>query len=84
MPAMKRSTHYNMNHQRRGVAIIFNHENFNCADLKSRTGTNVDCHCIAERLNVLNFDVEVHNDLNYKDLINVIERSKYGIKFYIQ
>lgn len=74
MPVMKRSTHYNMSHPRRGVALIFNHENFIVPDLKSRAGTQTDAQCFAERLQHLSFDVEVYNDLSYKDLQRVIEK----------
>lgn len=81
MPVMKRSTHYNMNHSRRGTALVFNHENFTVPDLKSRAGTQTDAQSFSDCLRNLGFDVEVYNDLNYKDLSRVIENSRYSYKF---
>lgn len=74
MPVFSKATHYKMTHGRRGIAIIFNHEHFNMPNLKSRSGTQTDCQTFAERLKQLSFDVEVYNDLNYKDLNRVIEK----------
>lgn len=66
--------YYNMKHLRRGMAIVFNHENFTVSDLKSRAGTQTDCECFTERLKHLGFDVDVYNDLGYQDLVRVIEK----------
>lgn len=78
MSVAKRATHYNMSHARRGTALIFNHENFTVPDLKSRAGTQTDRECIVERLRHLGFDVEIFNDLTYKDLSRVIEKGSYS------
>jgi hypothetical protein len=36
MPAARYSSEYNMNHAKRGIALIFNHEHFDFPSLKSR------------------------------------------------
>ena len=43
MPVEKDSETYNMNHKRRGLAIVFNHKNFDPRlGLKTRNGTDAD------------------------------------------
>lgn len=84
MPVFRKATHYKMTHGRRGIAIIFNHEHFNMPNLKPRSGTQTDCQTFAERLNQLNFDVEVYNDLNYRDLSRVIEKGNFLLYLNIQ
>ncbi|XP_056631159.1 caspase-1-like isoform X2 [Diorhabda carinulata] len=68
MPVAKYSTHYKMNHKRRGLAYIFNHEFFEVGSLKPRGGTNEDCRNLKECLIALGFDVHVFKDLNYSDI----------------
>ncbi|XP_060520226.1 caspase-1-like [Cylas formicarius] len=68
MPVPKYATHYKMDHPKRGLALIFNHEIFECGGLKARSGTNEDCANLKTCLSVLGFDVQVFKDLNYLDL----------------
>ncbi|CAH1125256.1 unnamed protein product [Ceutorhynchus assimilis] len=68
MPTYKYSPYYKMDHKKRGIALIFNHENFECGGLKSRSGTNEDCKNLKDCLTGLGFDVQVFKDLNYMDL----------------
>ena len=43
MPVDRDSETYNMNHRRRGYALIFNHKNFDPRlGLKTRNGTDAD------------------------------------------
>jgi caspase-like apoptosis-related cysteine protease len=63
-----------MNHKKRGMAIIFNHEYFDISLLKRRTGTNVDCANLKHTLNDLGFRVTVHNDLTAKEITNTVEQ----------
>jgi hypothetical protein len=43
MPVERDAEMYNMNHKRRGLAIIFNHKNFDPRlGLKTRNGTDAD------------------------------------------
>nr|CAI5854553.1 unnamed protein product [Callosobruchus analis] len=68
MPVAKYATHYKMNHRKRGLAYIFNHEVFQCGGLKSRSGTNEDFKNLKECLSSLGFDVHGFKDLNYQDI----------------
>ncbi|XP_030759882.1 caspase-1-like isoform X2 [Sitophilus oryzae] len=68
MPVPKYATHYKMNHPKRGLALIFNHEVFECGGLKSRSGTNEDCNNLKLCLSSLGFEVMVFKDLIYTDL----------------
>ena len=83
MPVPKYATHYKMDHPKRGIALIFNHEVFECGGLKSRSGTNEDCKNLQECLSSLGFDVFVFKDLTYMELENEIRQGKcyfYSIK----
>ena len=67
MPVERDSEVYNMNHPRRGTAIIFNHMYFDQRlGLKQRNGTNVDRDSLKSVLKGLDFEVRVYNDLHFK------------------
>lgn len=68
--------YYNMNHRRRGLAIIFNHEKFDMPSLKSRNGTEEDYKNLGETLKMMDFDVKTYTDLHFKDLDAVLEEVK--------
>lgn len=76
MPVPKYATHYKMDHKKRGIALIFNHETFECGNLKSRAGTNEDCQNFKECLSVLGFDVKVFKDLTYAQLDSQVKKGK--------
>ncbi|GFG30347.1 hypothetical protein Cfor_10063 [Coptotermes formosanus] len=60
---------YNMNHEKRGRAIIFNHEKYiDELGLPERTGTNIDKICLKQRFEKLKFDVDVFDDLIFSDI----------------
>ncbi len=70
MPVDRDSETYNMNHKRRGLAIIFNHKTFDKnLGLGIRNGTDVDRDNLVKTLEELDFEVQVHNDLTYKKLV---------------
>ena len=73
VPSEKDDPFYKMNHPRRGLAIIFNHEKFTLSTLKARNGTEADCANLQNTLEVLGFEVIVHHDLTFKELECVIE-----------
>ncbi|XP_018802747.1 PREDICTED: caspase [Bactrocera latifrons] len=73
MVADRHAAEYNMRHKNRGMALIFNHENFEVPTLKSRAGTNVDCENLARVLKQLDFDVKVFKDCSLKQLKQHIE-----------
>lgn len=57
--------YYRMDHPKRGLALIFNHESFS-SGLSPRTGTNVDCDDLKNCLAGLGFEVEHYQDLKFK------------------
>uniref|UniRef100_A0A182STF3 Caspase n=1 Tax=Anopheles maculatus TaxID=74869 RepID=A0A182STF3_9DIPT len=63
--------HYDMRHERRGVAAIFNHKNF--LHLEKRRGTDLDCNNIRQTLSDLQFEVRVYDDLTRSELIQVLD-----------
>ncbi|XP_066586939.1 caspase-1-like [Prorops nasuta] len=72
-PTLRYATHYNMEHSKRGLAIIFNHEFFTVSHLKPRSGTNVDCENLKETLKNLGFEVkDIHNS-NHRDIVRNLE-----------
>lgn len=68
MTVERYAVEYNMKHKNRGIAMIFNHENFDIPSLKSRAGTNVDCENLCQSLKLLDFEVIVHKDLKLKEI----------------
>lgn len=59
-----------MNHKRRGVAIIFNHKNFDPRlGLKTRNGTDADRDNLRVTLRQLDFEVKVFDDLPYREMV---------------
>ncbi|KAK4875895.1 hypothetical protein RN001_012317 [Aquatica leii] len=64
----KNTIYYNMNKKTTGLALIFNHEQFDSPKCPSRNGTNFDRSNLAIRLNGLGFHVKVFQDLSYNQL----------------
>jgi caspase 7 len=78
MTTEKYATHYNMSHKSRGLALIFNHEFFDIANLKQRTGTDQDRKNLDDVLRKLGFEVIVFQDLKYHDIEQQIKQvAKY-------
>ncbi|EFN89257.1 caspase-1 [Harpegnathos saltator] len=73
-PTERYATHYNMNHPKRGLAIIFNHEFFTISHLKPRCGTNVDCENLSNTLKNLGFEVNDFHNSNQRDIVKNLER----------
>uniref|UniRef100_I3KLR7 Caspase-6 n=1 Tax=Oreochromis niloticus TaxID=8128 RepID=I3KLR7_ORENI len=67
---------YQMNNKRRGLALIFNQEDFFWRlDLKERPGTNVDRDNLEKRLKDLNFEVKCHNNLKVEEVLEKIGKA---------
>ncbi|XP_023343737.1 caspase-1 isoform X2 [Eurytemora carolleeae] len=76
MPTEKDDHLYNMNHRRRGKAFVFNHMNFDPKlQLRARNGTHNDRDNLRIVLRQLDFEVEVHNDLPYKEIERILEQA---------
>ncbi|KAG5328669.1 CASP1 protein, partial [Acromyrmex charruanus] len=73
-PTQRYEVYYNMNHSKRGLALIFNHEFFTVSHLKSRCGTNVDCENLKATLKDLGFEVNDYHNLTQKDIVKQLER----------
>nr|CAD7460378.1 unnamed protein product [Timema tahoe] len=61
---------YNMRHTHRGVALLFNHELI--PGMTARSGTDKDCKRLAHVLTELGFQVYIHHDLKYQQIMDVI------------
>lgn len=59
-----------MSHYKRGIALIFNHYEFDT--LGARDGTEKDASDIEDVLKSLKFDVEVYNDFKYGQIYEVL------------
>jgi caspase-like apoptosis-related cysteine protease len=68
-----------MRHKNRGKAIIFNHENFEIRDLKSRAGTGLDCFNLESSLKKLGFDVTPYVDLTLDQLDKKLDHCTYFV-----
>lgn len=74
MPTSKDAEFYNMNHRRRGKAFVFNHMNFDPRlQLRPRNGTNCDRDNLRINLRQLDFEVEVYDDLPFKEIERILE-----------
>ena len=76
MPVDKDAEEYNMNHNRRGKAVIFNHDEFKDKNL-NRTGSAVDVHALTETYRALGFEVVVHKNLTITGIQNSINDRKF-------
>lgn len=72
MAVERYATEYNMNHKKRGIALIFNHEHFDLYSLKTRAGTNVDAENLFQTLIGLNFEVRIRKDFRFADIYDEI------------
>jgi len=75
MPVEKDAEEYNMNHNRRGKAVIFNHDEFKY--VSPRPGSAVDVSVLKETYGALGFDVVVHDNLKFTDIMNAITDRKF-------
>ena len=82
-PTQRYATHYNMNHEKRGLALIFNHEFFTVSHLKQRSGTNVDCENLVNTLKELGFEVNDFHNPTHKDIVKNLERGRSLLSYYI-
>lgn len=73
-----------MNHGKRGLAIIFNHEFFNVSHLKQRCGTNIDCENLAETLKGLGFEVNDFHNSTHKDISKYLEKGKFCFHIFLK
>ncbi|XP_056309714.1 caspase-6-like [Danio aesculapii] len=71
--SMDPNLEYDMNHKRRGMALIFNHENFFWKlGLGYRSGTNADKENLIRRFRELNFEVKAFDDYKRDEVLSKI------------
>lgn len=70
---------YNLTHENRGVAIIFNHEYYDDTKYPTREGTNLDRDRLIGTFTDLEFDIRVYNDLKYGEIYTVLNKGKNKI-----
>jgi caspase-like apoptosis-related cysteine protease len=75
MPVGKDAEEYNMNHERRGKAVIFNHDEFK--NKTPRHGSAVDVHVLKETYEALGFEVVVHENLKFANIQSAITDRKF-------
>uniref|UniRef100_A0A671KLR9 Caspase-6 n=2 Tax=Sinocyclocheilus anshuiensis TaxID=1608454 RepID=A0A671KLR9_9TELE len=64
---------YKMDHKKRGMALIFNHENFYWQlMLNSRSGTNADRQNLVRRFQELGFEVKACDDYKREEVLSTI------------
>ncbi|XP_061573625.1 caspase-6-like isoform X2 [Cololabis saira] len=74
--ALDPAEEYRMGHKRRGLALVFNQEQFFWRlGLGIRSGTNADRYNLEKRLRELNFDVRCHDNLKQEDVLNKISEA---------
>jgi caspase 7 len=69
---------YNMNHKNRGIALIFNHENFDISTgwhKYPRTGTGKDRDKFEITLKKLRFDVTVRDNFTYDEIMTELKNT---------
>ncbi|KAL2725175.1 caspase-1 [Vespula squamosa] len=72
-PTERYASHYKMDHPKRGIAIIFNHEHFIVHNLKERAGTNTDCDNLKATLESLGFTIQAYENYTSKQIENVLQ-----------
>jgi len=77
MPVEKDAEEYNMNHKRRGKAVIFNHDKFKNTSKSPRRGSAIDVRVLTETYEALGFEVVVHDNLKSADIQNAITERKF-------
>jgi caspase-like apoptosis-related cysteine protease len=68
LPVDRDSETYNMDHPKRGLAYIFNHQHFTVHGLTERTGTDADRDRLSARLQELDFQVRCFDNLTWNEI----------------
>lgn len=68
--------HYKMDHEQRGMALIFNHESFLDFYVPIRKGTHIDRDRLFKTFKNLGFETKVYNNLRGAEIENVLKEGK--------
>jgi caspase-like apoptosis-related cysteine protease len=66
------ASEYNMQHKRRGRAVIFNNDIFETEHYAPREGSKIDVKTLCETFSSLLFDVTVHDNLEYSEVKHIV------------
>ncbi|KAI2645748.1 Caspase-6 [Labeo rohita] len=67
---------YKMNHKKRGMALIFNHDHFYWQlRLNIRSGTEADKQNLVGRFQELGFEVKTYNDYKREEILSIIREA---------
>lgn len=67
-------THYNMNHSKRGIAVIFSNESDTPS--KSCNEENIDNEKLNETLSYLGFDVWLYHNFTLDDIVTTLKKGE--------
>ncbi|XP_031628321.1 caspase-1-like [Contarinia nasturtii] len=73
VPKRQIEYYYKMDHKKRGIALIFNHEKFYDFDVTTRIGTNIDRDRLHQTFSGLGFDVIIHNDRTEREIKTILQ-----------
>ncbi|XP_056307394.1 caspase-6-like [Danio aesculapii] len=74
--SMNFNLEYEMNHARRGMALIFNQKSFDWKlKMKTRNGTDADRDRLVSRFEELGFEVKAYNDYNRDKVLSEINKA---------
>lgn len=65
-----------MDHKKRGMALIFNHEIFDCNS--ARNGSSTDRDRLQQTLESLDFDVRIFENESIFEIKGILQESKYN------
>lgn len=77
LPKINIKHEYDMTHENRGLAVIFNHKFFDSdTGYGTRSGTEVDLEKLIKTCQTLEFTVEYHDDLKRVEIFRQLEKSE--------
>ena len=77
LPKFDFKSEYEMNHEKRGLAVIFNHKFFDLhTGYGTRLGTEVDLESLKRTCQALGFQTKYHDDLKRVEIFQELERSE--------
>lgn len=80
LPKVNLKHKYDMSHEKRGLAIIFNHKIFDGhMGHSTRTGTEVDLEKLIKTCQMLEFSVKSYDDLKRFEIFRKLEKSKWSL-----
>ena len=65
-----------MNHERRGKAVIFNHDTFTLPGINPRKGSDVDVDYLQKTFDLLGFEVDIQHNLTRAELTAYVNKCK--------